>query len=316
MIRINLFKKEGVYTNLLIGTFEKDKINMPLYNTDITIWKGVDNTIEFSIRNHDRKSINISGDLFFTMINQETQQIFKKKLSVINQALGRYCVILTNDEMKSYDCGTFIGHVSVVNNDIEDLLYSGVDWYPYFNVILNPNKMELVEEPKTITLNQMIKNIYTDPYTNKTIEEYISSMFKSDKSVYHDIIANVSDFVGEIIVQGSLMDTPQHNDDDWFDICEFKHWETQSSKTNNSLLFGGDSETEAIELFVAGDSETEILDSTSIYNAGDSETEAIEFTPLTDTILMNSVLNCLWLRIKFKRELNSIATINEITYRN
>jgi hypothetical protein len=271
MIRINLFKKDGVYTNLLIGTLEKDKFNMPLYNTDITIWKGIDNTIEFSIRNHDRKSINVNGQLYFTMVNQNNQQIYKKELTVVNQGLGRYSVTLTKSETKDYDCGKFVGHVSIINDGIEDLLYSGTDWYPYFNVILEPNKMELIDETTTLSMSDFNKEIYTDNDINKTLEIFTSSMFESNKTIYHNIIANVKDFIGEIIVQGSMMTTPHFNDDDWFDITSFKHWNEDNTE---------------------------------------------DFEPLNETILLNSILNCLWIRIKFKRIMDSESSLEELTYRN
>ena len=97
MIRVNLYKKLNTYFNLLVGTLQEEKFNMPLYNTDITLWKGVDNTIEFSIRNHDRKSVSFGNgvSLKFVAINQPLNQKIEKDMEVVNTALGRYKIVIS-----------------------------------------------------------------------------------------------------------------------------------------------------------------------------------------------------------------------------
>lgn len=218
MIRINLFKKQNIDMNLLIGTLEKEKFNMPMYNTDITLWKGVDNTIEFSIRNHDRKAIHLDEGtiLNFIAINQDMKQEIKKELEIVNESLGRYKTTLTSDELNDFDCGTFIGHVSASVNGSEELLYSGTDWYPYFNVELKPNKLSLIEEP--IVLTEFNKDMYQDDITGKTYEMFTSSIIKSDVTSNHTYILKLKEFEGTIKIQGSNEENPEHNQNDWFDI--------------------------------------------------------------------------------------------------
>lgn len=271
MIKLNLFKKEGVYTNLLIGTLEQGKTNMPLYNETFTLWKGVDNTIEFSIRNHDRKSVDMSdGILTFTMINQKTRQTYIKELETIDSALGRYKVVIKRKELNDYDCGTFVGHVSVLKDGTEELLYTGVDWYPFFNVNIEPNKLEVITETKTFDMSSMNRSIIDDKEDGKQYECFMSSMIKSDVTPYHTFIMKLKNFHGEIIIQGSLMDTPQNDMEDWFDISTFE---------NKNY---------------------------------DSE----DFKKITDTILLSSVLNSLWVRVIFKCPFDSDSKIEEISYRN
>ena len=276
MIKLNLFKKEGVYTNLLIGTLEQGKTNMPLYNEAFTLWKGVDNTIEFSIRNHDRKSVDMSdGILTFTMINQKTRQTYIKELETIDSALGRYKVVIKRKELNDYDCGSFVGHVSVLKDGTEELLYSGTDWHPFFDVNIEPNKLEIVSEPKIVKLDEMLREVYDDK-DERTLEMFTSSAIKSDVTPYHTFIMKLKEFCGEIIIQGSLMDIPQSSDD-WFDITVFEHKPPKEE---------------------------------------DTEDTEEEFIPLTDTILLSSILNSLWVRVVFKRYPDSNSVIEEFEYRN
>ncbi len=206
--------------NLLIGTLNEEKFNMPMYNTDITIWKGVDNTIEFSIRNHDRKSVSLEEGtiLNFIAINQEMKQEIKKPLEVVNESLGRYKVVLTNEELNNIDCGTFVGHVSVIKDEIEELLYTGTDWYPYFNVEVKPNKLSLVEDAISFDGSSFNKDMYQDKMDGKVYEVFTSSMLKADVTPYHNCIVKVTNFQGSVKLQGSNEETPEHNEYDWIDI--------------------------------------------------------------------------------------------------
>lgn len=224
MIRIHLFKKEGVYTNLLVGTLNEEKLNMPLYNTETKLWKGIDNIIEFSIRNHDRKSVNFQdSSLFFTMINDNTKETLTKQLEVVNSALGRYKVIITDKELKDLECGLFIAHVYIKNGESSDLLYSGVDWYPYFNVFVEHNNRQIIETETILSIESMNRTIYKDKIYNCDIEKFTSSKIKSNITPYHTISMILKNFIGVIELQGSPMDAPQDSDEDWAILNTFEH---------------------------------------------------------------------------------------------
>ena len=278
MIRINLYKKSNIDMNLLIGTLEKERFNMPFYNRDIILYKGVDNTIEFSVRNHDRKAQILKEGQFlkFVAINNALQQKICKKMAVVNANTGRYAIQFTKQKLKDFDAGTFVGHVAVVTpncdhdeheivecNCPEELLYTGVDWYPFFNVEIKPNKMQLTEESVLMTQSDFVKDTYLDDRTGITYERFISTNIHSDRTPSQTFTINVKDFTGTLKIQGSNMETPEHNEDDWFEI------------------------------------------------------DTIEFEEeTTDTILSSSELNCLWVRVEYIRELDAPSTIEEVVYRN
>lgn len=221
MLKINLFKKKNIDMNLLIGTVEKEKFNMPMYNTDITVWKGVDNTIEFSIKNHDRKAEKMpnGSKLKFVAINNQMHQVIEKELIVVNENLGRYTAIITKDELNNYDIGTFVGHVSIINEDgTEELLYSGTDWYPFFNVEVKPNRLELIEDEQVFDSSSFNRELFQDKTDGMMYEVFTSSVIKSDITPNHIFVLKLKEFIGEIKIQGSNSDNPEHNESDWFDI--------------------------------------------------------------------------------------------------
>ena len=284
MIRLNVYKKENIDMNLLIGSFEKDRWNMPFYNTDITLWKGVDNTIEFSVRNHDRKSQKLKENQFlkFVAVNNELQQMICKKMDVVNADLGRYSVTITENELNNYDEGHFVGHVSVVTGECpenckncqncpleEDLLYSGLDWNPNFNVEIKPNKLNLIKESTILSMNDFSEDTYTDTTTGKVWEKYTSTIMKSDVTPNHSFILKLRDFDGIIKIQGSNQEAPTQSDEDWFLIDERNY---------------------------------EIVEEDDDY--------------IDDNISINAELNCLWVRIQYLIEQDKPGMILEAVYRN
>ena len=238
MIKINLFKKDNIDMHLLIGTLNEEKFNMPMYNTDITLWKGVDNTIEFSIRNHDRKSVVLEEGtiLKFVATNQKMRQRIEKELEVISEALGRYKITLTPTELNDVDCGDFVGYVCVDNGTTKELLYTGTDWYPYFNVEVKPNRLELIEDATEFTAEDFNRDVYQNDYDGKIYETFTSSMIEADVTPYHSCMVKLEEFVGEIKIQGSTEDNPEHNENDWIDIAS-KSFE---EPTDENVLLSGE----------------------------------------------------------------------------
>ena len=285
MIRINLYKKQNIDMNLLIGSYEKERFNMPFYNTKIELWKGVDNTVEFSIRNHDRKAEKLKDNQFlkFVAINNELQQKICKKMDIVNANTGRYSVTLTKEELNDFDEGHFVGHVSVVTptcdhpqDEIiechcdEDLLYSGLDWNPNFDVEIKPNTLNLIQPSTVMTFDDFVEDTYTDETTGKVLEQYTSTMVKADVTPHHSFIIKMRDFDGILRIQGSNIETPTQSSDDWFLIDEENY---------------------------------EIIDP-----------EYDDY--MDDNVSIYRELNCLWVRVQYIIEKDKPGVVEEVIYRN
>ena len=307
MIRLNVYKKQNIDMNLLIGSYEKERFNLPFYNTDITLWKGVDNTIEFSVRNHDRKSQKLEANQFlkFVAINNELQQIICKKMGVVNEALGRYSVTITKDELNNFDEGHFIGHVSVVSgddpNENEDLLYSGLDWNPNFNVEIKPNKLELAEECQILTEDDFVMDTYQDYNNGRTYQQFTSSIMKSDVTPNHTFVIKLKDFDGVLKIEGSNQESPQSAIDDWFTIEE-KSYEVSKDEEDD---FDSDDDFEYC-----------YCDCDENCDCGCGEYYLPNYEPVSGNVTFSAELNCLWVRVQYIREINKPAKIEEVQYKN
>lgn len=315
MIRINLYKKQNVDMNLLIGSYEKERWNMPFYNTNITLWKGVDNTIEFSIRNHDRKAEKLKEKQFlrFVAINNELQQIICKKMDIVNANTGRYSVTITKDELNDLDEGHFIGHVSIVTPTCEhpedeedmpchcheDLLYSGLDWNPNFDVEIKPNTLRLMKETVILTPDDFVMDTYQDYRTGKTYQQFTSSIIKSDVTPNHTFVIKLKDFDGVLKIQGSNQETPQSEIDDWF-IIEEKSYEVSKNEETDF-----DSEEDIDYCYCDCD---ESCDCGCYYLPN--------YEPVSGLVTFNAELNSLWVRVQYIRELDNPSTVEEVQYRN
>ena len=305
MSRINLYTKDKIDMNLLIGSYEKERWNMPFYNTNIELWKGVDNTIEFSIRNHDRKAqiLPASSKLVFRAINNKLQQEIEKDLNVVNANLGRYSVTITRDELNDYDNAIFTGHVAVVDeNGNEDLLYSGTDWLPNFDVEVKPNKLELLQESEIIDGNSFTKELFQCPLTGKQMERLTSSIMKANVTDYHSFLVKLKDFIGTVKFQGSCCDTPDQSDTNWFDIGTVEYTMNDYVKVEEKDCNCTCGSTDTYDKHCCDNCNChQVIHVTEPFNGNITETYN---------------LNCLWVRVQYIREYESDSYIDEVYYRN
>lgn len=311
MIRINLYKKETIDMNLLIGSYEKERFNMPFYNTNITLWKGVDNTIEFSIRNHDRKAEKIpeGSKLVFTAINNKLQQILQKELDTVNANLGRYSVTITKDELNDYDNAMFTGHVCVVDSSgNEDLLYSGTDWLPNFEVEIKPNKLELIAESEYLKGNSFNREVYQDKRTGKQMERFTSSIMKSDVTDYHTFLVKLKDFIGVVKFQGSCDEAPDESSCNWFDIDVKEYIPEEDYDRRSDSSYSDDS--------IDSNDSSDQCQCKNCKKCKCCDDEVIFEVPFTGNVSETYRLNCLWVRVQYIRDYESPATIEEVYYRN
>ena len=309
MIRINLYTKDKIDMNLLIGSYEKERFNLPFYNTNIELWKGVDNTIEFSIRNHDRKAqiLPATSKLVFRAINNKLQQEIEKDLDVVNANLGRYSVTITRDELNDYDNAIFTGHVAVIDKDgHEDLLYSGTDWLPNFDVEVKPNKLELLQESEIIDGKSFTKEVFQCPRNGLQMERLTSSIMKSNVTDYHSFLLKLKDFIGTIKFQGSSIDTPDQTETNWFDIGTVEYTLEDPESGDDSVCPCCEEDEDTDDKKCCED----CCDKCNCHQVIHVE------EPFTGNITETYNLNCLWVRVQYIRPYESDAYIEEVYYRN
>lgn len=96
----------SVYTNL--SEWNSVRFNQ-VYQRNLKIFNGVDNKLEFQVKNSDQKPKSISGYNFvFNLVNPETKQlILQKDCTVESTSQGRLAVTLTEAELLNIESGMY-----------------------------------------------------------------------------------------------------------------------------------------------------------------------------------------------------------------
>lgn len=224
MERIDLFVKRNIYYNLSSGK-TGERWNMPMYNKDIKLWKGVDNKIQFSVRDHDRKAYPLKNDtLQLTLVNHILKTKLVKTLWCLDSYRGLYETTFTKKDLLDFEPTHYQASVSDIDPEgFEDNLYSGTDWNPVFNVEVIEGLKDTFIPSITLEPNKFLQEYIV--IDGKQIDTYTSSWLDSSLSTSKTASVTVKDsFVGKIILQGSLESTPQ-NDNDWVDLDEIEYFE-------------------------------------------------------------------------------------------
>jgi hypothetical protein len=95
-----------VYTNLDAWLSERYR---KVYQRNIKVYKGVDNKIEFSVKNSDQKPLRLTSQQFvFSLISVETQELILSKDCILDTpAIGRIVAIISKEELLGLEKGLY-----------------------------------------------------------------------------------------------------------------------------------------------------------------------------------------------------------------
>lgn len=231
---VYLFVKRNCYYSLGSSKIGENMYNLPQYNTDITLWKGIDNTIQFSIRDRDRKGYALEGnEIFLNIIHPKLNKKIVKKLDIVDEYKGLYNVVFTQSELKDFEPTFYQASVVAKNlENQEEILYSGTEWCPIFDINVKEGLRDVFQPSHIIDLKGLLYNYYSDD-DGKRYNYHTSSKIKADESDSHTASIIVDDnFIGNIIMESSVMETPSEND--WV-IIDSKEYTKESQK--ETILF-------------------------------------------------------------------------------
>jgi len=210
MAQIALFKLNRRF-NLTIDAGVERLRNLPMYNTyKIDLYKGIDNYIELSIRNNDRKSVSILDDavITFSLVSEDKTEKFDFVAMEKSAVLGLYNIIVPKEDLLKIDEGNYFGHIIVKQDDKEEPLYTTQDFYPFADVVVHENKFEAVLPTKVLGADDFVREINQGEEDGQFYETFVSSNLKADRVETHILIITADNFVGEIAVEGCPLATP------------------------------------------------------------------------------------------------------------
>jgi hypothetical protein len=216
------------YVQLVQADRGVPNINMPMIIYDTKVYKGVTSTIEFVIRNNDRKSISLVGYNLTAQIRRvdnisnatvPTEVLLEKTLVPIDETAGKYKLILDPDEVEDWSTGYYRYNIRTVDiNGRVELLYTDINKSTW-------NAFELIEGISSSMVPAI--QINADKFTPTPIGEEPTVVWRSSAmpgdsqtqraSGTHTFAIYTNNWLGKIWVEGSLSNDPPR-ERDWFPI--------------------------------------------------------------------------------------------------
>jgi hypothetical protein len=175
--------------------------NRVLYQRSIKLYKGIDNQIQFNIKNADQQPVNITGfDISFSMLSdQEGTIIASSPATVINANAGVVTVSLTERDL--LDCNQEFYFYSLLATEqvsgIQHIVYSDNDYNARGQIILQSGHYPNFHPSVHVQLPTNTANV--------TISSAVSSDTPTrQQSAHHTAQYYFNDFSGNVIVQATL----------------------------------------------------------------------------------------------------------------
>ena len=201
-----------------------------VYNRNLKIYRGIDNKIEFQVKNSAEKNQDISGSiLVFSLVNPDSGELILQKDCTIQSTLtGKVYITLFESDMNNIESGMY-----------QYALHSEIRTYIDTNNYTVQSKKPLYIDsnygvPGVI---EVFGDIFGEPYESFVVREFteqvdfdhlntpstfISSIIEGRSKLtvpqsVHTFQFNLTNFYGTIIIQASQEDgaTP----DIWFDVA-------------------------------------------------------------------------------------------------
>jgi hypothetical protein len=214
LISVYLYpNKLDVFTNSL-ADWTQERYRQ-VYQRNLKIYRGVDNRIDFQVKNAAQKPLDITNGVFvFTLVSRETQELLLTKVCDVRSFdNGRIYVDLTEAEVRDIEPGFYqfslVQEVHAASGDTYavtsrkplyfDSQYDAVGTMEVVgNIYGEPVPSQVIKE-----FSESVPEIFTDPnyFTSSIINAHPNT---STGSSTHTFQLYFTDFSGRITLEGSL----------------------------------------------------------------------------------------------------------------
>lgn len=197
----------------------------PVYEKNLQVYKGIDNTLQFRLYNSDQKAIDISSLTPYFMAYDESKTTVIEKIGTSLQ---------TNDSTVFTNKGLFT--VNLTAADLQDLDNQYLTYSIYFKNTQNENVLTYTNSHFGGTnFIRLLDSIYPDPRPTITVTTFTEEVVIGTKtsewiseSVYanpetnnndalHSVAVYTDNYIGDIIIQGTL-ENQVSEFTDWVDV--------------------------------------------------------------------------------------------------
>jgi len=206
--------KVNAYTNAFSGWTETRYRRV--YNHNLKVYRGVDNRIDFQVRNADEKVQSISGSIVvFSLSNKETGElILQKDCAVQSTQTGKVYVNLLETDMRNIESGLYIYCLhSEVRTPIDNDNYTVASKKPLYidsqyavNATIEIYGDVFGEPSDSVEVKAFREDIDYDDLNNEST--FTSSIIEANPQVstpqsFHTFQFNLTEFYGTITIEAS-----------------------------------------------------------------------------------------------------------------
>jgi hypothetical protein len=193
-----------------------------MYQTQLKLYKGVTNTIKFTVKNQDQKPLDINGESFtFTLIDAKSGATYlNKPLTVKDDGSTRSTkgvveLFLTESDTATLNSQMYNYSISQASAGSQKPVFTNT----YYNASGHINLIDAVYAPftKSETLDSFQGLTDSDSITRYT-SSHVNALpeFKRSNAL-HTVAYYTSGYTGTLNVQATLDSQPSNNTD-WVDI--------------------------------------------------------------------------------------------------
>lgn len=211
----------------------------PVYQRQVQVYKGIENTIEFRLLNADQKPVNTSAYTpKFVAFDESKNLVINKTCDVLDDGSsatkGLFSVKLLENDLLSIS-GQYLSYAVYLESDNENIITYSSSHFENNGVIrLSPHAFPGPKESKTIV----------DFYDNNSEDTvFYSETVDAEPNIngntgLHTAVFYTNQFIGTVKVQVSL-DNQLDDSDNWAEIetIEFDGEETEPSYVNFNGVF-------------------------------------------------------------------------------
>lgn len=198
-----------------VTLYEGNKINLPMYQKHIKLFRGLTNKVTIEIRDSDRKPVRVLNHNIqvFVTSPSNTDLMISKEASIVDERKGLYEFVLFPGEVQNWPAGFYTYSVILQDED-------GTETPLFVDLAQNATgTFELIDKPLPAFQPSTLISPEDFLFINGA---YISGRFPGDaqkhyKDSLHSFSVNLTDFTGKLWVQGSLEEYPTQ-DGEYFDI--------------------------------------------------------------------------------------------------
>lgn len=216
-----------LYDNVVELVVTTDAIyvdNRPMNNKKLVAHKGLSNQLTFNIRNRDRKLQNVfADDLVAYIINPSNRKrIVTRKLEPTSE-VGILNLHLQKGDLTNINAGLYKIYITRTTQENKDLpIYSDQNNNVSFDIEIKDDAfVEPVPTQETVNIFQTANTMLGANANIFTSDAMFGNLDRNFSHAQHSIAMYVTDFTGNLVVQGSCLEGTPDTDDasvDWFNV--------------------------------------------------------------------------------------------------